>query len=228
MEEIYKFVGTFEFYEMSNYIWILFGVFLLIYATNASNFNLFKAILFIYGILYGTFFGGIVNMGILSILFVIIFLWIIVEIFMIRKRELFSMMGVFILLTRFVLRILLYLNHSMEMKQIFSLLSVIVAMSCTLILYKLKRYYPNVPKELIHGNIFILLTTDFLVSGLCEIVWKQSEGAWKFFYEKNAVYEYLVYMSKIEIREFHILLFYLVSFFVIYGLGVKILKMRLN
>ena len=38
------------------------------------------------------------------------------------------------------------------------------------------------------------------MSGVCEVLWKQSEGAWKFFYEKNAVYEYLIYMSKIEIN----------------------------
>lgn len=30
MVKIYQFVGTFEFYEISNYIWILYGIFLLI------------------------------------------------------------------------------------------------------------------------------------------------------------------------------------------------------
>lgn len=228
MEKIYKLVGTFEFFEISNYIWILFGIFLLIYATNAINFNLFKVILFSYGILYATFFCGIAKMGMLHILFVTVILWIIVEIYMIRKKELFVMMGVFILLSRFILRILLYVNHSMDMKQVFTIVSFVVAMFCTFILYKLKRYYQNVPKEIYQGNIFILLTTDFLVSGLCEIVWKQSEGAWKFFYEKNAVYEYFVYMSKIEIREFHILLFYIVAFLVIYSIGIKIFRLRLR
>jgi hypothetical protein len=73
---------------------------------------------------------------------------------------------------------------------------------------------------------FILLAADYLVSGVCEVLWKQSEGAWKFFYEKNAVYEYLIYMSKIEIRESYILFFYLVTFCVVYSMGVKLLKSR--
>lgn len=145
---------------------------------------------------------------------------------MIRKEDLFVMMGVFLLLSRCILRILLYVNHSMEMKQVFTIVSFIVAMFCTFILYKLKRYDQNVPKEIFQGNIFILLTTDFLVSGLCEIVWRQSEGAWKFFYEKNAVYEYFVYMSKIEIRELHVLLFYVVAFLAIYSIGIKIFRLR--
>lgn len=53
MVKIYQFVGTFEFYEISNYIWILYGIFLLIYATNSSNLNLFKTTLFGWGLLYG-------------------------------------------------------------------------------------------------------------------------------------------------------------------------------
>lgn len=226
MEKIYKLVGTFEFYEMSNYIWILYGVFLLIYATNRSNFNLFKTTLFGWGLLYGTYFGGITGIGILPTCLIIMILWITVEIIMNRKREFFCMMGVFIFLTRFVLRIMLYLNHSMEMKRIFSLLSVVLAILCTLILYKSKKYYKSILKEPFYEYIFILLTTDYIVSGLCEVMWKQSEGVWKFFYEKNAVYEYFVYMSKIEIREYYILIFYLVTFLVIYSIGVKLLKYR--
>ena len=31
MVKIYQFVGTFEFYEISNYIWILYGIFLFVY-----------------------------------------------------------------------------------------------------------------------------------------------------------------------------------------------------
>lgn len=228
MENIYNIVGTFEFYEMSNYIWILYGVFLLIYATNRSNLNLFKTTLFGWGLLYGTYLGGIASIGILPVCLVVIIFWIIVEIIMSRKREFFSMMGVFIFLTRFVYRIMLYVNHSMEMKRIFSLLSVVLAMLCTLILHQSKRYYKSIQKELFYGYIFILLTTDYIVSGLCEIIWKQSEGAWKFFYEKNAVYEYFVYMSKIEIRELYILIFYFVAFLVIYSIGVKLLKFRLR
>ncbi len=82
-------MGTFEFYELSNYIWVLFGIFLMIYATNPSNFNLFKAILFNYGILYGLLLGGIANMRMLYVLVVTIAIWIIVEIIMVRRKELF-------------------------------------------------------------------------------------------------------------------------------------------
>ncbi len=226
MENIYKLVGTFEFYELSNYIWVLFGIFLMIYATNASNFNLFKAILFNYGILYGTFLGGIANMRMRYVLLVTIAIWIMVEIFMVRKEELFCDIGVFILLQRFVYRILLYFERSMEIKQFFLILSVFIAVFCIIIMHKLN--YHNVVKKFFYGNIFILLTSDILVSGLCEIVWKQSDGAWKFFYGKTAVYEYFVYMSKIEIRDFYILLFYIVAFLVIYCVGSKILKLRMD
>lgn len=90
----------------------------------------------------------------------------------------------------------------------------------------LKKNYHNVVKEFFYDNIPILLTSDILASGLCEIVWRQSDGAWKFFYEKEVAYEYFVYMSKIEIREFYILLFYIVVFLVISCLGSKILKLR--
>ncbi len=226
MENIYKLVGTFEFYELSNYIWVLFGIFLMIYATNPSNFNLFKAILFNYGILYGSLLGGIANMRMLYVLVVTIAIWIIVEIIMVRRKELFCEIGVFILLQRFTYRIMLYFKRSLEIKQIFFILSVIIAILCIFIIHMLKKNYHNVVKEFFYDNIPILLTSDILASGLCEIVWRQSDGAWKFFYEKEAVYEYFVYMSKIEIREFYILLFYIVVFLVISCLGSKILKLR--
>ena len=59
MVKIYQFVGTFEFYEISNYIWILYGIFLLIYATNSSNLNLFKTTLFGWGYCTAHIGGGL-------------------------------------------------------------------------------------------------------------------------------------------------------------------------
>ena len=143
-----------------------------------------------------------------------------------QRESFYSLTGVFIFLTRFILRVILYLNHSMEMKRFSLLLSVVLAILCILILHKLKRYYKSIFKGAFCGYVFILLAADYLVSGVCEVLWKQSEGAWKFFYEKNAVYEYLIYMSKIEIRESYILFFYLVTFGVVYSMGVKLLKLR--
>lgn len=228
MVKIYQFVGTFEFYEISNYIWILYGIFLLIYATNSSNLNLFKTTLFGWGLLYGTYWGGITGIGILPVCLITITIWIIIAILMSQRESFYSLTGVFIFLTRFILRVILYLNHSMEMKRFSLLLSVVLAILCILILHKLKRYYKSIFKGAFCGYVFILLAADYLVSGVCEVLWKQSEGAWKFFYEKNAVYEYLIYMSKIEIRESYILFFYLVTFCVVYSMGVKLLKLRVK
>ncbi len=90
---------------------------------------------------------------------------------------------------RFTYRIMLYFKRSLEIKQIFFILSVIIAILCIFIIHMLKKNYHNVVKEFFYDNIPILLTSDILASGLCEIVWRQSDGAWKFFYEKEVAYE---------------------------------------
>lgn len=223
LKAIYDYVGTFEFYDMSNYFWVMLGVFLLIYATNVSSCNLYKVLLFYHGILYCTFLGAIANIEVrLSLIFTIIS-WIIIEVLTTQKKQIFVMLGLFIILNRFILRVLLYFDCSMMMKPFYLLIAVILSMILSLVFIKKSRCFHN---ENSQANIFIFLPADILASGLCEIVWKQSDGAWKFFHGEMAPYEYYVYMSKIEIRQFHILLFYFIVFFIMYGIGVKILKIR--
>lgn len=191
MKTLYQFAGTFEFYEISNYLWILFGVFLLIYATKRENFNLFKIVIFVYGILYGT------------------------------------LVGVFLVVNRFLLRILLYFDHSSTLKETIIILSMIASILLVCAIYMLqKKFGKKERKEDYRDRVFVLLSTDFAASGLCEVFWKQSEGTWKFFHDKNAVYEYYIYMSKIEIREIHILIFYVIIFCLIYLAGMMALKIR--
>lgn len=227
MKTLYQFAGTFEFYEISNYLWILLGVFLLIYATNREDFNLFKIVIFVYGILYGTLVGGMLKLGMPYILVGIVLTWILVEILLNYKKDWFGLVGVYLVVNRFLLRILLYFDHSSTSKETIIILSMIASILLVCAIYMLqKKFGKKERKEDYRDRVFVLLSTDFAASGLCEVFWKQSEGTWKFFHDKNAVYEYYIYMSKIEIREIHILIFYVIIFCLIYLAGMMALKIR--
>lgn len=229
MKELYEFVGNSEFYEFSNIIWVLLGVFLIVYATSKSGYPLFKIVFFVYGILYGSFLGGIIVKRTIYIWIGIILFWIVSEICMQYRKKLILELGIFILLSRFFLRFALFAKHTMEVKGIFIILSMVTALLVVIVFGKntvlnMTKRWNNSIKE----KVFLLISVDLVASGLCEIIGKQSEGAWKFFFDDKGIFEYYIYMSKIEIREIHIFLIYMFFLFFFYFIGIKVLGRRLT